>query len=59
VHLARKYNGEWLAADGPLPFVLGGWRAYAAERDYHGRLVNGERVVSSDPGGGFGSSISR
>jgi murein DD-endopeptidase MepM/ murein hydrolase activator NlpD len=59
VHLARKYNGEWLAADGPLPFVLGGWRAYAAERDYHGRLVNGEQVVTSDPGGGFSSSISR
>jgi hypothetical protein len=25
VHLARKYNGEWIAADGPIPFVLSGW----------------------------------
>ncbi|HNB54482.1 MAG TPA: M23 family metallopeptidase, partial [Anaerolineales bacterium] len=25
VHLARKFNGEWIAADGPLPFNLGGW----------------------------------
>jgi len=22
VHIARKYNGEWIAADGPLPLVL-------------------------------------
>ncbi len=22
VHIARKYNGEWMAADGPVPFVI-------------------------------------
>ena len=31
VHIARKYNGEWLAADGPLPMVLSGWIAHTSE----------------------------
>ena len=25
VHLARRYNGEWIAADGQIPFNLDGW----------------------------------
>ena len=25
VHLARKYNGEWIPADGITPFELDGW----------------------------------
>lgn len=25
VHIARKYNGEWILADGPLAFNLEGW----------------------------------
>ncbi len=25
--IARKYNGEWIAADGPVPFVLDEWCA--------------------------------
>lgn len=25
LHLARKFNGEWIAADGPVPFNLDGW----------------------------------
>ncbi len=29
LHIARKYNGEWIPADGPLPFVLSGWTAHA------------------------------
>ena len=27
VHFVRKYNGEWIAADGPLSFNLSGWTA--------------------------------
>jgi len=59
VHLARKYNGEWLAADGPVPFVLGGWTAVADARNYYGSLVRGGDVVTSDSGGGRGSMIWR
>ena len=59
VHVARKYNGEWLAADGPVPFVLSGWRAVADERNYYGSLVRGAERVTSDSSGQQGSTIWR
>lgn len=59
VHVARKFNGEWLPADGPLPFVLGGWRAIADQRNYYGSLVNGEQVVVSNVNGASTSQITR
>jgi hypothetical protein len=41
VHLARRYNGEWLDADGPVPFVIDGWVAAQSdgEGEYDGSLV--------------------
>jgi len=39
VHIARKYNGEWIAADGPLPFNLDGWVARAGNVEYDGYLT--------------------
>lgn len=59
VHLARKYNGEWLPADGPVPFVLDGWRALAGSLNYQGSLVRGAEVVEAKPGGERGSTIVR
>jgi len=59
VHIARKYNGEWLAADGPVPFVLSGWRAVAGERNYLGALVRDGERVTSDSSGQQGSTIMR
>jgi LasA protease len=59
VHIARKYNGEWLPADGPVPFVMSGWFPIADERDYHGTLVRGDQIVSSDINGGRTSIITR
>jgi hypothetical protein len=59
VHLVRKYNGEWLAADGPLPFVLSGWQVQAGDRSYAGYLVKGEQRVTASPGGSSGSVIER
>lgn len=38
VHLARRYNGEWLPADGIAPFDLGGWVAVRGPAPYLGRL---------------------
>lgn len=38
LHLARLYDGAWLAADGDDPMVLGGWRAFGAGRSYDGGL---------------------
>ena len=47
VHIARKYNGEWLAADGAIPFVLSGWETHAGERNYKGHLTNGEQIITA------------
>lgn len=38
LHFARKYNGEWISADGPLPLELGGWRVRAGSEPYQGVL---------------------
>jgi murein DD-endopeptidase MepM/ murein hydrolase activator NlpD len=48
IHMARKYNGEWIAADGPIPFNLSGWIAHAGDRPYQGTLTrDGDTIVSS------------
>lgn len=39
VHIARKYNGEWILADGPIPFNLSGWEAHAGGKPYQGVLT--------------------
>ncbi len=44
LHIARKYNGEWIAADGPLPFVLSGWVAHSSDNSYDGTLTQGDQV---------------
>ncbi len=48
LHFARKYNGEWVIADGPLPFVLSGWTVYAGDKPYHGKMVKGDKVITAD-----------
>jgi len=42
LHIARKFNGEWIPADGPLPFNLGGWIAHAGPIAYQGKLTRGD-----------------
>ncbi|MFN2195096.1 MAG: hypothetical protein ACK2UW_03115 [Anaerolineales bacterium] len=59
VHLARKYNGEWLPADGPLPFTLSGWRTVADPRNYYGLLEKEGQIVSANPSGSQTSIIMR
>ena len=48
LHFARKYNGEWVIADGALPFVLSGWTVYAGDKPYQGKLVKGDKVITAD-----------
>jgi LasA protease len=50
LHMARKYNGEWMLAGGPVPFVLSGWVASAGDAPYQGTLVRDGRVVQARPG---------
>jgi murein DD-endopeptidase MepM/ murein hydrolase activator NlpD len=59
LHFARKFNGEWVTADGPVPFVLSGWRVIAGDEPYKGQLVNGEQVVTADLLGQSWSNIIR
>jgi LasA protease len=47
VHVARKYNGEWIPADGPLPFNLGGWVAHAGEEPYLGTLTRDGQTITA------------
>ena len=47
VHLARKYNGEWISADGNLPFNLEGWISSGTGYEYDGFLTRGEIVLEA------------
>ncbi len=59
VHIARKYNGEWIAADGPLPFTLDGWEAHAGPQPYQGSLTKGGATVTASVYGSYESRIIR
>jgi LasA protease len=51
LHIARKYNGEWMAADGPLPFNLEGWIAQAGDKPYAGTLERNGEIITANPYG--------
>lgn len=38
VHIARRYNGEWISADRELPFNLDGWVSAGTGQVYDGTL---------------------
>jgi hypothetical protein len=45
VHLARRYNGEWIpAGSGSMPMVLSGWTAREDVMPYEGTLTRGDEV---------------
>jgi murein DD-endopeptidase MepM/ murein hydrolase activator NlpD len=45
VHVARKYNGEWILADGPLAFKFEGWTARSGGSAYQGTLTRGPLTI--------------
>jgi len=47
LHIARKYNGEWIPADGPIPFILDGWKAISAGGEYDGFLQRGSLILEA------------
>lgn len=47
VHLARKYNGEWILAEGPLAFNLEGWVAHNGSQPYQGTLTRFSQTVTA------------
>jgi hypothetical protein len=59
LHLARRYNGEWVPADGGLPFVLGGWVSSGDGHEYDGTLRRGSETLLADEGASDSNMISR
>jgi len=49
LHIARKYNGEWMLAGGPVPFVLSGWVCHAGGAPYEGSLVRDGITIVAHP----------
>jgi len=47
VHIARKYNGEWIAAEGALAFNLEGWLAHNGSEEYQGSLTHFGKTVQA------------
>jgi len=59
VHLARKFNGVWIPASGPLPFNLSGWVASGTGEEYVGTLTRFGVVVESFEGNSTINQIQR
>jgi len=59
LHIARKYNGEWVAAGDPLPFIMSGWTAHAGVQVRQGTLTKGDRTITESPVGSHESQIIR
>ena len=47
LHLARKYNGEWIPAGGNTPFEMSGWVVQEGSEEYDGTISNGETTRDS------------
>jgi murein DD-endopeptidase MepM/ murein hydrolase activator NlpD len=59
VHIARKYNGEWVSAGDQLPFVMSGWTAHAGSAAYKGTLTKGDQTITANQTGTAESQIKR
>jgi len=60
LHIARKYNGEWISADqSELAFIMDGWTSTGSGNVYDGLLVKGSRTIAADVGRSDQNAISR
>jgi hypothetical protein len=50
VHLARRYNGEWISADQTLPFILDGWVSRGGGNEYDGFLQLDDIIIEAIEG---------
>jgi hypothetical protein len=48
-----------MLADGPVPFVLDGWRAVAGDEPYEGFLVSPTGTIEASDNGEYSSRIRR
>ena len=59
VHIARKFNGEWLSALGPVPFNLSGWVSAGTGEEYVGTLTRNGVVLQNLDGASAANQIQR
>ena len=45
VHIARKYNGEWIPASGVIPFKMDNWIPEAGDTEYAGGMTRFTEIV--------------
>ncbi len=57
VHIARKYNGEWIPIDSAIPFNLEGWIAHTGNAFYLGTLTRGSQTVTASSNSNTASLI--
>ena len=55
VHIARKYNGEWIPIDSIIAFNLEGWIVHTGAAYYQGTLRRGDKTVTAS---GYGNAAS-
>jgi LasA protease len=59
VHIARKFNGEWISALGQVPFNLSGWISAGTGEEYVGTLTRNGVVVENFEGNSTINKIQR
>lgn len=47
LHFSRRYNGTWIAADGPIPFVMDGWTSSGRGTEYDGELTRDDQSIEA------------
>ncbi|MFU8771175.1 MAG: LysM peptidoglycan-binding domain-containing protein [Anaerolineales bacterium] len=47
LHIARRYNGEWIPADQSVPFIMDGWASNGYRVEYNGTLVRDGQIVEA------------
>jgi LasA protease len=59
LHIARKFNGEWILAGSAIPFIMDGWVVHPGLASYQGTMTKDEQNVVAHPYGSFETLISR
>jgi murein DD-endopeptidase MepM/ murein hydrolase activator NlpD len=59
LHIARRYNGEWIPADQSLPFVLDKWVSVGLGKEYDGYLKKNDKTVEAWEGRSSKNAIKR
>ena len=48
LHIARRYNGEWIPADQDIPFIMDDWISQGLGFAYQGIMTRGDQVIRAE-----------